>query len=96
MHITTNFQGKIEGRKEAVFTLKIVCTGNVPGLCTFNQLSYEISLSCRAFRQHDRDVIPCLDLAILSLGAYLWPFELGQSDSDFENKFRFVRQFSSS
>ncbi len=55
MHITTNFQGKIEGRKEAVYWLITVSTCNVPSLCTLNIFSYEISLSCGTFRKHDRE-----------------------------------------
>jgi hypothetical protein len=63
MHIKTNFQGKIEGRKEAVYRLKTDCTWNVSGLCTLNVFCYEISLCCGQS--------PCLDIATLSIGAYV-------------------------
>ncbi len=69
MQIETNIQGKIEGSKEAVYRLKTVCVCNVPGLCTSNIFSYEISLSCDNLE--NMTVSPCLDMATLSIGAYL-------------------------
>ncbi len=54
-HIKTNFQGDIEGRKEALYRLKTVCTWIVSRLWTLNIFSYEISLSCGTFIKHDRE-----------------------------------------
>jgi hypothetical protein len=67
MHNKINFQGKIEGRKEAVYLLKTACKRNVPVL--LNIFSYEIFLSCRTLE--NMTVSPCLDIATLSSGAYL-------------------------
>jgi len=51
MDIKTNFLGKIEDRKEAVYRLKTVCTLSV----YIKYIYYDISLSFRTFRRHDRE-----------------------------------------
>jgi hypothetical protein len=57
MHIKINFQGKIEGCKEAVYRLKLSVSAMylVCVHCTLNIFSYEISISCGTFRKHDRE-----------------------------------------
>ena len=53
MQIKTNFEWKIEGRKEAVSRLKTVCTWNVPGLWTLNIFAYDIYLCWGTLTKHD-------------------------------------------
>ncbi len=64
-------KGKLKGIKNCMYSrLKTVCTWNVAGLCTLIIFSYEISLSCGTLE--NTTVSPCLDMATLSIGAYLW------------------------
>ncbi len=55
MQIKTNFQEKTEGHKWAIFRLKKLPVHALPGLCTLNIFEYEISKSCRKFRNHHRE-----------------------------------------